>query len=163
MGAVGQQVKDEFAAAFDDVFAAGVTEGAEHPFPAAIQVCWAGTEWVVDNAEAAGADPDLIAVGSDSAGGNLAAALTLMAREAGGPRLAGQLLVYPNTDQIDATAPDESMVTRDDPYLFNRHSVAWYRSHYLPDPDDADNPTASPLQAQESGRAAPGAGHHRRM
>ncbi|MER7003880.1 alpha/beta hydrolase [Dactylosporangium sp. NPDC000555] len=117
----------------------------EHPFPAAIEDCWAATEWVVDNAEALGADPGRIAVGGDSAGGNLTAGLTLMAQRAGGPRLAGQLLVYPNTDQV---ADDESMRTNDDPYLFNHHSVEWYRSHYLTDPDDAHNPLASPLRAE---------------
>ncbi|MET7393843.1 alpha/beta hydrolase [Dactylosporangium sp. NPDC005572] len=120
----------------------------EHPFPAAIEDCWAAAEWVVDNAAAIGADPGRVAVGGDGAGGNLAAALTLMAQEAGGPRLAGQLLVCPSTDLSDATAADESMRTSDDPYLFNRHSVAWYRSQYLPDPDDAYNPLASPLQAE---------------
>jgi acetyl esterase len=120
----------------------------EHPFPAAIEDCWAAVEWVVDNAGALGADPDRIAVGGDGAGGNLAAALTLMAQEAGGPRLAGQLLICPSTDQSDAAATDESMRTSDDPYLFNRHSIAWYRAHYLADPDDAYNPLASPLQAE---------------
>jgi acetyl esterase len=117
----------------------------EHPFPAAIEDCWAATEWVVSNAAALGADPARVAVGGDSAGGNLAAALTLMAAEAGGPPLAGQLLVYPNTDQV---ADDESMRANDDPYLFNHHSVAWYRSHYFTDPDDAYNPLASPLLAE---------------
>ncbi|MEV8512128.1 alpha/beta hydrolase [Dactylosporangium sp. NPDC051484] len=117
----------------------------EHPFPAAIEDCWAATEWVAGNAEALGADPGRIAVGGDSAGGNLAAGVTLMAQRTGGPRLAGQLLVYPNTDQA---ADDESMRTNDDPYLFNHHSVAWYRSHYLTDPDDARNPLASPLRAE---------------
>jgi acetyl esterase len=117
----------------------------EHPFPAAIEDCWAATEWVAANAAALGADPQRIAVGGDSAGGNLAAGLTLMAQEAGGPHLVGQLLVYPNTDQA---ADDESMRTIDDPYLFNHHSVGWYRSHYLSDPDDVYNPLASPLLAE---------------
>ncbi|MGI5243487.1 alpha/beta hydrolase [Dactylosporangium sp. CA-139066] len=117
----------------------------EHPFPAAVEDCWAATEWVVRNAAALGADPERVAVGGDSAGGNLAAALTLMAAEAGGPSLVGQLLVYPNTDQ---TADDDSMRENDDPYLFNHHSVAWYRSHYFPDADDAYNPLASPLLAE---------------
>ncbi|WP_238009522.1 alpha/beta hydrolase [Dactylosporangium sp. AC04546] len=120
----------------------------EHPFPAAIEDCWAAAEWVADNAAAIGADPHRVAVGGDGAGGNLAAALTLMAQEAGGPRLAGQLLVCPSTDLSDATATDESMRTSNDPYLFNRHSVAWCRSRYLIDPDDAYNPLASPLQAE---------------
>ncbi|MET7396076.1 alpha/beta hydrolase [Dactylosporangium sp. NPDC005572] len=117
----------------------------EHPFPAAIEDCWAATEWVHDNAAALGADPARIAVGGDSAGGNLAAALTLMAQESGDLVLAGQLLIYPNTDQA---AEDDSMRENDDRYMFNHHSVAWYRSHYLTDPDDAFNPLASPLRAE---------------
>jgi acetyl esterase len=117
----------------------------EHPFPAAIEDCWAATRWVEANAAALGADPARIAVGGDSAGGNLAAALTLMAQESGDLRLTGQLLVYPNTDQL---ADDESLRASDDPYLFNQHSVRWYRSHYFVDPDDATNPLASPLLAE---------------
>ncbi|WP_432988929.1 alpha/beta hydrolase [Dactylosporangium sp. CA-233914] len=117
----------------------------EHPFPAAVEDCWAATEWVIANAADLGADPARVAVGGDSAGGNLAAGITLMAQEAGGPALLGQLLIYPNTDQV---ADDESMRANDDPYLFNHHSVAWYRSHYFVDPDDAYNPLASPLQAE---------------
>lgn len=117
----------------------------EHPFPASIEDCYAAVRWVADHAADLGADPDRIAVGGDSAGGNLAAATTLIAQEAGDLALAGQLLVYPNTDQL---ADDESMRANDDPYLFNHHSVAWYRKHYLIDPDDAENPLASPLRAE---------------
>jgi len=117
----------------------------EHPFPAAIEDCWAATRWVAANAAELGADPGRIAVGGDSAGGNLAAALTLMAQEAGDLTLAGQLLVYPNTDQL---ADDESLRENGDPWLFNHHSVRWYREHYLTDPDDATNPLASPLRAE---------------
>jgi acetyl esterase len=117
----------------------------EHPFPAAIEDCWAATRWVTANAASLGADPSRIAVGGDSAGGNLAAALTLMAQEAGDLELTGQLLVYPNTDQL---ADDESLRDNADPWLFNHHSVKWYREHYLIDPDDATNPLASPLHAK---------------
>jgi acetyl esterase len=115
----------------------------EHPFPAAADDCYAALCWVAEHAAAIGADPARIAVGGDSAGGNLAAGVALRAR-AGGPALAGQLLVYPNTDQL---ADDESMRTADDPFLFNRHSVAWYRQHYLAGPGDAADPLASPLRA----------------
>jgi acetyl esterase/lipase len=59
--------------------------------------------------------------------------------------LAGQPLVYPNTDQL---ADDESMRAADDPFLFNRQSVAWYSQHYLTNPGDAANPLASPLRAE---------------
>ena len=113
----------------------------EHPFPAAVDDCYAALRWVAKHAGEIGADPHCLAVGGDSAGGNLAAAVTLLAR-ADGLALAGQLLVYPNTDQL---ADDESA---DDPFLFNRHSVAWYRRHYLPNPGDAASPLASPLRAE---------------
>ena len=116
----------------------------EHPFPAAIDDCYAALRWVAGHAAEIGADPARLAVGGDSAGGNLAAAVALRAR-ADGPALAGQLLVYPNTDQL---ADDESMRAADDPFLFNRRSVAWYREHYLASPADAANPLASPLRAE---------------
>jgi acetyl esterase len=115
----------------------------EHPFPAATDDCYAAVRWVAEHAEEIGADPARLAVGGDSAGGNLAAGVTLRART-GGPALAGQLLVYPNTDQL---ADDQSMRAADDQFLFNRHSVAWYRQHYLTDPGDAASPLASPLRA----------------
>jgi acetyl esterase len=116
----------------------------EHPFPAAIEDCYAAVRWVAGHCGEIGADPARLAVGGDSAGGNLAAAVALRARTEG-PALAGQLLVYPNTDQ---TADDESMRAADDPFLFNRHSVAWYRRYYLADPADAASPLASPLRAE---------------
>jgi acetyl esterase len=116
----------------------------EHPFPAAVDDCYAAVRWVAEHAGEIGADPDRLAVGGDSAGGNLAAAVTLRART-DGRALAGQLLVYPNTDQF---ADDESMRAADDPFLFNRRSVAWYREHYLTRPGDAASPLASPLRAE---------------
>jgi acetyl esterase/lipase len=115
----------------------------EHPFPAAVDDCYAAVRWVADRADEIGVDASRLAVGGDSAGGNLAAAVSLRAR-ADGPPLVGQLLVYPNTDQL---ADDGSMRAADDEYLFNRRSVAWYRQHYLTDPRDATNPLASPLRA----------------
>jgi acetyl esterase len=126
------------------VVVAGYRLAPEHPFPAAVDDCYAALRWVADHAGEIGADPGRIAVGGDSAGGNLAAAVALRARD-GGPPLAGQLLVYPNTDQL---ADDESMRAAEDPFLFNRHSVAWYRRHYLADPGDAASPLASPLRAE---------------
>jgi acetyl esterase len=116
----------------------------EHPFPAAVDDCYAALRWVAGHAAEIGADPARLAVGGDSAGGNLAAAVTLLARD-GGPALAAQLLVYPNTDQLAAAEPVDGA---DDPFLFNRHSVAWYRRHYLSAAGDAASPLASPLRAQ---------------
>jgi acetyl esterase len=126
------------------VVVVGYRLAPEHRFPAAIDDCYATVRWVAGHAEEIGADPARLAVGGDSAGGNLAAGVALRAR-ADGPALVGQLLVYPNTDQL---ADDQSMRAADDPFLFNRHSVAWYRRHYLTNPGDAANPLASPLRAQ---------------
>ena len=126
------------------VAVAGYRLAPEHPFPAAVEDCYAAVCWVAEHAAEIGADPARLAVGGDSAGGNLAAGVALRARD-GGPALAGQILVYPNTDQL---ADDESMRAADDPFLFNRHSVGWYRQHYLANPGDAASPLASPLRAQ---------------
>ncbi|WP_328917643.1 MULTISPECIES: alpha/beta hydrolase [unclassified Streptomyces] len=128
------------------VVTVGYRLAPEHPFPAAVDDCHAALRWVAAHAGELGADPDRLAVGGDSAGGNLAAAVTLLARADGDIALAGQLLVYPNTDQ---RADDGSMRDNDDPWLFNHHSVAWYARHYLADPEDAADPLASPLRAKD--------------
>ncbi|KAB1152835.1 alpha/beta hydrolase [Micromonospora sp. AMSO12t] len=126
------------------VVTVGYRLAPEHPFPAAVHDCHAATAWLATHPEEFGVDPERVAVGGDSAGGNLAAAVTLLAKERGGPRLAAQLLVYPNTDQ--SAVPDGD---GEDPLLFNRRSVAWYRGHYLTDPADARHPLASPLLAAD--------------
>ncbi|MEU2983284.1 alpha/beta hydrolase [Micromonospora aurantiaca] len=117
----------------------------EHPFPAAVEDCHAALRHLAAHAAEFRVDADRLAVGGDSAGGNLAAAVTLLARADGGPRLAAQLLVYPNTDQRPGHRPADD----EDPMLFNRHSVGWYRGHYLTDPGDAAHPLASPLLAED--------------
>ncbi|OKJ09261.1 alpha/beta hydrolase [Kitasatospora sp. CB01950] len=116
----------------------------EHPFPAAVHDVIAAAEWIAAHAAELGGDAARLAVAGDSAGGNLAAALTLAARERGGPAIRHQLLVYPNTDHA---ADTPSVREHDDPLLFNRRSVAWYWGHYLADPADGANPLASPLRA----------------
>jgi acetyl esterase len=126
------------------VVTVGYRLAPEHRFPAAVEDCHAALRWLAAHPDECGVDPDRLAVGGDSAGGNLAAAVTLLARADGGPRLAAQLLVYPNTDQRPGRPP----AADEDPLLFNRHSVAWYRGHYLADPGDAAHPLASPLLAE---------------
>ncbi|RKT08815.1 acetyl esterase [Streptomyces sp. 1114.5] len=116
----------------------------EHPFPAALQDCRAALLHLVERAGEFGIDPGRLAVGGESAGGNLSAALTLLLRAEGGPALRHQLLVYPNTDHA---ADTPSLREHDDPLLFNRRSVAWYWGHYLADRADAASPYASPLRA----------------
>jgi acetyl esterase len=120
------------------VVAVGYRLAPENKFPAAVHDCFAGLTWVMSNMDA-----PAIAVGGDSAGGNLAAAVTLLARDEGVP-LVAQLLVYPNTD-YDSDTP--SLRDGDDPFLFNKTSVAWYWEHYLAAPEDGMNPLASPLRA----------------
>jgi acetyl esterase len=117
----------------------------EHRFPAAVHDCYAATCWVAEHAAELGVDPGRLAVGGDSAGGNLAAAVTLLAR-GGGPVLAHQLLVYPNTDYSGDTP---SMRENTDPLLFNQTSVGWYWGHYLRSPADGADPLASPLRAAD--------------
>ena len=120
----------------------------EHPFPAAVEDCHAAVAWVAEHADELGVDPARLAVGGDSAGGNLAAAVTLLARDGvpAGPAIRHQLLVYPNTDYL---ADTESLREHDDPLMFNRRSVQWYWGHYLAKPEDGGNPLASPLRAAD--------------
>jgi len=118
----------------------------EHKFPAAVEDCYAATRWITEHAVDLGVDPDRMAVGGDSSGGNLAAAVTLLARDRGGPKLTHQLLVYPNTDYLSDTP---SLRENDDPLLFNRWSSDWYWGHYLAAPEDGVDPLASPLRAPD--------------
>ena len=134
------------------VVTVGYRLAPEHPFPAAVHDCHAALRWIASHAGELGADPSRLAVGGDSAGGNLAAAVTLLARADGVIDLVGQLLVYPNTDQ---SADDASMRDNADPWLFNHHSVAWYTGHYLASPGDAADPLASPLRAADLSRLPP--------
>lgn len=116
----------------------------EHKFPAPVDDCYAALRWVADNAGSIGVDPDRLAVGGDSAGGNLAAAVALRARDEGGPRIALQALVYPVTNHsFDTPSYQENA----DGYLLTRDSMVWFWDHYLKDADDSANPWASPLRA----------------
>ena len=126
--------------------AMGYRLAPENKFPAAVQDCHAGTAWVAAHAAELGLDAARLAVGGDSSGGNLAAAVTLAARERGGPALRHQLLVYPNTDYKADTASMREMI---DPLFFNPKSVAWYWGMYLASDSDGENPLASPLRAAD--------------
>ena len=134
----------------------------ENPFPAGLEDCYAATCWVAEHAAELGLDPTRLAVGGASAGGNLAAAVALLARERGGPALVLQLLVYP---PLDHRADTPSMHQELDPLLFGGKDVRWCWSHYLAEPADGDSPLASPLRvrrppwpprgARDHGRARP--------
>jgi acetyl esterase len=127
------------------VLSVGYRLAPEHPFPAAPLDCHAAARWAAEHVDSHGGDPSRIAVAGDSAGGNLAAAVTLLARD-NGPDLACQVLVYPNVEYGADTA---SMRECTDPALFNRRSVEWYWGHYLAAPEDGADPLASPLRAPD--------------
>jgi len=100
---------------------------------------------VCANAGALGIDASRVAVGGDSAGGNLATVVALTLRDAGGPALAGQLLIYPATDQ---RAGHPSHRRNGEGYLLTRHSIEYFRRQYLPRQEDWLDWRASPLLAQ---------------
>jgi acetyl esterase len=127
------------------VVSVGYRLAPEHRFPAAPRDCYAATRWVAGHAAGLGLDPLRVAVAGDSAGGNLAAAVTLLARD-DGPSLTCQVLVYPN---VEYGATRASMLDNTDPGFFNRRSVAWYWGHYLNRPEDGADPLASPLRAAD--------------
>jgi acetyl esterase len=116
--------------------------GPEHRFPAAVDDCIAATRWLRREANALGLDPERIAVGGDSAGGNLAAVVSIAAREAGDLPLAFQLLIYPATD-MRRTAP--SHTTNGEGYLLTRDTIGYFHDHYIDDARHDLDWRASPL------------------
>lgn len=117
----------------------------EHPFPAAVEDSHAALRWAFDNAAALGGDPARLAVGGDSAGGNLAAVVALLARDRGGPALAHQLLVYPATDLRGDTV---SMRENGEGYFLTHGVMVWFSNHYLTSAQKL-LPHASPLLAPD--------------
>jgi acetyl esterase len=100
----------------------------EHPFPAAPEDCYAATAWAVENAESLGGDPHRVAVAGDSAGGNLAAVVAMMANDRHGPSLAFQLLIYPCTDvELGAYASHRDNASG---YLLTSDAMRWFYGHY---------------------------------
>ncbi|MCB9483779.1 MAG: alpha/beta hydrolase [Dehalococcoidia bacterium] len=118
--------------------------GPEHPFPAAVDDAYAIAVWAVQNAPRMNIDPTRIAIGGDSAGGNLAAVTCLLLRDRGGPTLAHQLLVYPVTDG----ARDTKSYEENAPYVLTPELMDWFYDAYLPAPMDRLQPLASPLRAE---------------
>jgi len=116
----------------------------EHRFPAAADDALAATRWVSAHASELGADPARLAVGGDSAGGNLAAVVALRARDDGGPRIAFQLLVYP---AVDSDFDRASYRENGDGYLLTTALMHWFWNHYEPDVSKRTHPWASPLRA----------------
>ncbi|MFK7894380.1 MAG: alpha/beta hydrolase [Myxococcota bacterium] len=118
----------------------------EAKFPAAPNDCYAATVWTFEQASTLGIDASRIAVAGDSAGGNLAAVVSLMARDQDGPSIHHQLLVYPVTDSRLETPSYEENGSG---YFLSKEMMRWFWHHYLENESDGANPLASPLRAED--------------
>ncbi len=124
----------------------------EHRYPAACQDAWAALQWADEHlTEIAGGLVPLIVMG-DSAGGNLAAVVAQKARDAGGPAVASQVLVYPVTD---ADLDNHSYTDPENQLLLRRDSMIWFWDHYAPDPASRLNQDASPSRCADLSGLAP--------
>jgi acetyl esterase len=124
----------------------------EYKFPAAVEDCYAATKWVAENADQFRGEEKSVSVCGDSAGGNLAAVVSLMARDRGVPTIGDQILIYPVTDLSDSnykSFPDELS-----PGL-TRSDMQWFINHYITKTDDATNPYASPIVTSDLGDLPP--------
>lgn len=124
----------------------------EEKFPAAVDDAYAATCWVAKECATFHGDPTRIAVAGDSAGGNLAAVVSLMARDQGGPSLVYQVLIYPVTD---ARGQAPSITENGDGYLLTKETMLWFTQHYLHNDDEKLNPLASPLLASDLSNLPP--------
>jgi acetyl esterase len=123
----------------------------EHKFPAAVDDSVAATRWIIAQAGALGIDRTRVAVGGDSAGGNLAAVLALMARDGDLPPLAFQLLVYPATDMTMTSRSSQTVNAG----ILTSKTMKWFIDHYLRGPKDLTDWRASPLRAADLSGTAP--------
>ncbi|HEY7124014.1 MAG TPA: alpha/beta hydrolase [Ktedonobacterales bacterium] len=117
----------------------------EHPFPAAVDDAFDTLQWVLENAPSIGGDPQRVAVGGESAGGNLATVATLRARDEGKPLPIYQVLVYPVLNYAFDTP---SYTENADARPLSRESMRWFWKHYLPNEEAGTHPYASPLRAE---------------
>jgi acetyl esterase len=118
----------------------------EHPFPAAVEDALAAFRWAAEGNTRLGVDPDRIAVAGDSAGGNLAAAVGLLARDGDGPSPAMQVLIYPITDAVGGQRSREEFAKG---FLLSKADMDWFERHYLPAESDQADPRVSVLRADD--------------
>lgn len=121
----------------------------EAPFPASIDDCFAATAWAAEHASELGADPARVAIGGWSAGGNLAAVVAQLARDAGGPDLVHQVMVCPVTDHYSRSMERPSYSENAEGYLLTRDSMVWFWDMYIGKDGNADDPKAAPMQAAD--------------
>lgn len=116
----------------------------EHKFPAGVEDCFAATKWVAEHAGELNVDANRLAVGGDSAGGNLSAVIALLARDAGGPKIALQLLIYPATEAELDTYSHKTFTD----YFLTKEDINWFWGHYLRSPADRKDPRVAPALAK---------------
>ncbi|WP_181193735.1 alpha/beta hydrolase [Pontibacter ummariensis] len=119
----------------------------EHPFPQGLHDCYEATAWLAENASALGGDGSRLAVGGESAGGNFAAAVSLMARDQGGPKILHQTLLYP---ALDCSGSLPSRDEEDTNYLLTQDMLTQFGNAYLPAGQDRKDPYCSPIFASLS-------------
>jgi len=115
-------------------------------YPAALEESYAAMQYIFEKGITLNLDASRLAVAGDSAGGNMAAALTLLSKERNGPPITFQLLFYPVTDADDGTASYRQFATK---YFLTRKAMKWFWDHYLPDKSLRKKPTVSPLRASQ--------------
>jgi acetyl esterase len=120
------------------------TRSPEARYPVAIEEGYAVTKWVFERGEMIDVDPSRIAVAGDGAGGNIASAVTMLAKERGGPEIKFQVLFYPVTN---ASFDTESYDMFASGYLLTRDAMKWFWNHYAQNTATRDRPTASPIRA----------------
>ena len=134
------------------VLAVGYRLAPEHPFPAAVEDAFAAYRWAAVDNSRLGVDARRVAVAGDSAGGNLAAALSLIARDDGGPAPAMQALIYPVTDAVGGHRSRDEFA---EGFLLTRADMDWFERHYLPPSVDRADPRVSVLRAPDLSRLPP--------
>lgn len=124
----------------------------EHPFPASLEDAYAGLLWAAEHAPRFNGRVDQLCVAGDSAGGNLAAAVSLLAREENGPVISLQILLYPSTTMVDRKLESRQLFAKD---LLTKKTGYFIRDAYVPNEVDWTNPYASPLEAENLGNLPP--------
>ncbi|GCE15969.1 alpha/beta hydrolase [Tengunoibacter tsumagoiensis] len=135
------------------VISVGYRLAPEHRFPAAPEDCYSATVWAHAHAHEINGDPDRIAIGGDSAGGNLTAAVTLMARDREGPKLCCQVIIYGETNYPEPETASYTFYAHG--YDLTREDMIWYWDQYLACKEDANHPYASPLRAEDLSHLPP--------
>ncbi|MFS0916543.1 alpha/beta hydrolase [Brevibacillus sp. 179-C 1.1 NHS] len=124
----------------------------EHKFPVPLADSYAALKWVSENATAINGNASNLVVGGDSAGGNLSAVVSQLAKEQGGPAIAAQVLVYPCTDMRFDSA---SYMDFQEGFGLNRDLMIWFSNHYINHAYDKGNPYVSPLVANDLSNLPP--------